>query len=134
MNPIGKILGTSIAGVAIAIAGCGKQSQDYPLAHLGHVNAPKIAMFDRNNDQVLSPEEADEYARTIFFKNPDKPTLEEIGNLIDVIKKITEYPDETPLPKNIRITCNNLIDIVQKHLNQITKELISKTEQSLGEE
>ena len=121
MNTIGKILGTSVAAVAIAMSGCGKQNkvnEDYPLALLGELNAPKIAIFDRNNDQVLSPEEANEYARTVFFKNPDKPTPEELKNLINVVYKIKKYPNST-LPNNLAVTCNNLLDIAKKHLDQI---------------
>ena len=95
MNTIGKMLGASIAGAAIAISGCGREKENFPLNSSSlRENVKGLHLFDANKDGKLDLEEAEKYIMVMIDNGNKKISRDEL-KLIDAT--ISQIKSASPL-------------------------------------
>ena len=115
-----------LALVPLSGPGCSGQPKkaEYKLSELGpirgaltktEVQVLRISAFAQNNDNTLSLEQVEQYVKAEIFKDPNKPTREELKEIIEVAAYVRNFGPQ----ENLQITSRNLLAVQSKYRAQL---------------
>ncbi len=117
MNILKRITATSILAISPFFGtGCNSQGiKEYRLSHLGTMHVSNMAVFDKNNDNTLSLEEAEEYIKSDIFKGTQTPTREELHKIIEIAAHVRRAGSQ----KNLQTTSKNLLEVHSRYMKEL---------------
>ena len=127
MNTLQRITaGSVLAAASLLGVGCNGQPKkaEYKLSELGplrgalnktEMHAFYMSAFAENNDNTLSLGQAEKYVKAKIFKDPNKPTREELKEIIEVAAYVRNFG----LQENLQITSRNLLAVHSQYIAKL---------------